>query len=493
MSYGGGYDDRRGGYDDRRGGYDDRRGGGGGYGGGGGGYSSSDLGANLRSINWNHVSLIKFEKDFYQQHPAVSAMSEGEANNIRQSKNITIVAGENVPKPVRTFEEASFPDYVLEEISRAGFREPTPIQVQGWPIALSGRDMVGIAETGSGKTLSFLLPAIVHINAQPYLSKGDGPIVLVMAPTRELAVQTQEECNRFGGSSKIKNTCAYGGVPRRPQQQDLRDGVEIVIATPGRLIDFLDSGDTNLKRVTYLVLDEADRMLDMGFEPQIRKITSQCRPDRQTLMWSATWPREVQRLARDICKENPVHINVGSLDMRTAHTIRQYVEVVSQSDKRNRLRKLLEKVMDGSRILIFSATKRDADELTKEMRLDGWPALCIHGDKKQEERDWVLSEFKNGKSPILIAPDVASRGLDVKDIKYVINYDFPNGIEDYIHRVGRTGRAGALGSSYSFFTHDKFRLAGDLVNVLKEAQQPVPEELQKLADGGSGGGGGRRW
>merc|ERR1712054_126530 len=197
--------------------------------------------------------------------------------------------------------------------------------------------------------------------------------------------------------------------------------------------------------------------------------------------------------ARDLCREQPVHINIGSLDMRTAHTIRQYVEVVSEGDKRSRLKRLLEKVMDGSRILIFSSTKRDADQLTREMRLDGLPALCMHGDKKQEERDWVLSEFKNGKSPILVATDVASRGIDVKDIKYVINYDFPNQIEDYVHRIGRTGRAGAMGSSYSFFTSDKFRLAKDLINVLKEAQQPVPEELQKLGDsGGYGGGGGDR-
>merc|ERR1711862_105075 len=225
-------------------------------------------------------------------------------------------------------------------------------------------------------------------------------------------------------------------------------------------------------------------------EPQVRKITSQCRPDRQTLMWSATWPREVQRLARDICKENPVHINVGSLDLRTAHTIRQYVEVVSQSDKRARLKRLLEKVMDGSKILIFAQTKRDGDDLTREMRLDGWPALCLHGDKKQEEREWVLKEFKEGKSPILIATDVASRGLDVKDIKYVINYDFPSSIEDYIHRVGRTGRAGATGSSYTFFTKDKFRHAKELIGVLREANQPVPSELEKLA---GGGGGGRRW
>merc|ERR1719321_196407 len=286
-------------------------------------------------------------------------MTEQEAEQVRQWKQITIVSGQNCPKPCRTFEEASFPEYVLEEIRYAGFTEPSAIQVQGWPIALSGRDMVGIAETGSGKTLAFLLPGIVHINAQPYLSRGDGPIVLVMAPTRELAVQIQEECQRFGKSSRIKNTCCYGGVPKREQEGDLREGVEIVIATPGRLIDFLESDRTNLKRVTYLVLDEADRMLDMGFEPQVRKITSQVRPDRQTLMWSATWPREVQKLAHEVCRESPVHINIGSLDMRTAHTIRQYVEVVAEQDKRARLQRLLDKVMDGSKILIFSETKAD--------------------------------------------------------------------------------------------------------------------------------------
>merc|ERR1712232_792966 len=329
----------------------------------------------------------------------------------------------------------------------------------GWPIALKGRDVVGIAETGSGKTLAFLLPAIVHINAQPYLSKGDGPIVLVLAPTRELAIQIQEEASRFGGSSKIKNTCCYGGVPKRPQEEDLRDGVEICIATPGRMIDFLESGATNLKRVTYLVLDEADRMLDMGFEPQVRKITSQVRPDRQTLMWSATWPKEVARLARDICREDPVHVNVGSLDLRCAHTIRQYVEVVDERDKRSRLKRLLEKVMDGSKILIFAQTKRDGDDLTREMRTDGWPALCIHGDKKQEEREWVLKEFKEGKSPILIATDVASRGLDVKDIKYVINYDFPSQIEDYIHRVAH----------WASWSHWLF------VHILHEGQVPPRE------------------
>ena len=475
MSYGGRYDRDR----DRSRSRDRGSRGGGSY---GGSYSSRDLGANLRNIKWEEERLKKFEKDFYQQHPAVQAMSEEEAERIRADRSITIVHCQTaVPKPIRTFEEASFPDYVLAEIQRAGFKEPTPIQVQGWPIALSGKDMVGIAETGSGKTLAFLLPAIVHINAQPELEKGDGPIVLVLAPTRELALQTQEECIRFGKSSKIKNTCCYGGVPKGDQARHLRDGVEIVIATPGRLIDFLQSGDTNLKRVTYLVLDEADRMLDMGFEPQVRKMCTQVRPDRQTLMWSATWPHSVQALAREVCREDPVHINVGARQLRTAHTIKQYVEVLQESEKRSRLRRLLEKIMDGSKILIFCQTKRAGDDLTREMRTDGFPALCIHGEKRQEEREWVMKEFKEGKSPILVATDLASRGLDVKDIKCVINYDFPNQIEDYVHRVGRTGRAGASGSAYTFFTPHQSKHAKDLIDVLREANQSIPEELERLS------------
>jgi len=490
--YGDDRGDRRGGRDDYR---DSYRGGDsyGSRGGGGGGA----LGSNLRSINWNKESLVKFEKDFYQEHPAVQYMSQQEAEDIRKNKAITIVAGTDVPKPVRTFEEASFPEYILDELTFVGFKEPTAIQVQGWPIALSGRDMVGIAETGSGKTLAFLLPSIVHINAQPYLSKGDGPIVLIMAPTRELACQIKAEYDMFGKSSKIKNTCAYGGVPKSDQQRELRDGVEIVIATPGRLIDFLDSGVTNLKRITYLVLDEADRMLDMGFEPQVRKIVSQIRPDRQTLMWSATWPVEVSRLANDICREKPIHINVGSMDLKACHNIRQYVEVCSEYDKRGRLQKLIERIMDGSKILIFVETKRGADSLTREMRTNGWPALSIHGDKQQSERDWVLKEFRDGKNPILIATDVAARGLDVKNVKFVINYDMPTQIEDYIHRIGRTGRAGTQGSAYSFFTSDKSRIASDLVKILTEAQQNIPDELRKLASQSSNyggrGGGGRRW
>ncbi|EFJ43482.1 DEAD-box RNA helicase, ATP-dependent [Volvox carteri f. nagariensis] len=496
-SYGGGRsDDRWGGssYGGRSGGYGGSSyGGGGGGGGGGGSYGFNSRGGrdeldNMALPKPDFSNLPKFEKCFYLEHPAVGSRSSEQVEAFRRSKQIHVY-GDGVPKPVTSFEEASFPEYVLAEVIRAGFKEPTPIQCQGWPMALLGRDLIGLAETGSGKTLAYLLPAVVHINAQPYLQPGDGPIVLVLAPTRELAVQIQQECQRFGSSSRIKNTVVYGGAPKGPQARDLRSGVEIVIATPGRLIDMMDSRVTNLRRVTYLVLDEADRMLDMGFEPQIRKIVDQIRPDRQTLLWSATWPKEVQAIARDFLK-NPYQVIIGSPELKANHNIRQIVEMVEGYAKYPRLRKLLDTEMDGRRILIFCETKRGCDELVRQLRTDGYPALGLHGDKSQQERDWVLQEFKNGTHPIMLATDVAARGLDVKDIKVVVNYDMPKTAEDYVHRIGRTGRAGAHGTAYSFFTGADARLARQVVEVMQEAgQQPPPELLQMTHLGGGGGGG----
>ena len=241
------------------------------------------------------------EKDFYMEHPAVTALETSDADAWRRNHSIEVTRGASrAPKPVRTFLEAAFPDYLTAELDASGFRSPTPIQSQAWPIALSGFDVIGLASTGSGKTLAFALPAVVHIMAQDYLVPGDGPIALMLAPTRELAVQIKSECDKFGAASGIKNTCVYGGVPKGPQQRDLQQGVEIVIATPGRLIDFIDGGQTNLRRTTYLVLDEADRMLDLGFEPQLAQIVQGVRADRQTLMFSATWPPEVEKLAAQV-------------------------------------------------------------------------------------------------------------------------------------------------------------------------------------------------
>jgi ATP-dependent RNA helicase DDX5/DBP2 len=323
-------------------------------------------------------TLPKFDKSFYVEDPAVASRSQAEVDEFRKVHQITI-AGTNIPKPVTTFDEAGFPGYVMNEVKAQGFAAPTAIQSQGWPMALSGRDDVGIAETGSGKTLTYCLPAIVHINAQPLLGPGDGPIVLILAPTRELAVQIQQEISKFGKSSRIRNTCVYGGVPKGQQIRDLARGVEVCIATPGRLIDMLESGKTNLRRVTYLVLDEADRMLDMGFEPQIRKIIGQIRPDRQTCMWSATWPKEVRSLANDY-QNDFIQVNIGSMDLSANHRITQVVEVVSEMEKRDRMIKHLERIMDdkSNKILIFTGTKRVADEITRFLRQDGWPALCTY-------------------------------------------------------------------------------------------------------------------
>lgn len=430
-------------------------GGSGGYGGGGGGagYGSRELGAGLKKLDWSEAdynALPRFEKDFYMEHPDVKERPEQEVAVFRKKYEISCL-GNNVPKPTATFDEASFPEYVLEQVKACGFSAPTPIQAQAWPCALTGRDVIGIAQTGSGKTCAYILPAIVHINAQPYLNRGDGPIVLVLAPTRELAVQIKEECSKFGRSSKIKNTCVYGGAPKRNQAMDLERGVEIVIATPGRLIDFLESGKTNLRRVTYLVLDEADRMLDMGFEPQLRSIVGQIRPDRQTLMFTATWPKEVISISREFLKEEPVQIQIGSTELTANKDITQHVEVCEDYDKKRLLFMELDKLRasgDGRyfpKVLIFTETKRKADEICSDLVYDRFSAVAVHGDKSQHERDRALADFRTGASPVMVATDVAARGLGKLLFFFLLTPFFHalrNGLHESMHRssIERTMR-----------------------------------------------------
>lgn len=438
-------------------------------------------GINLVKPVWDTKTLQPFKKNFYIPHQNVVNRTDQDILNFRKIKEIT-VKGNNVPNPSEQFEEGNFPEYIIQMIEKQGFAEPTSIQAQGWPIALSGRDLVGIAQTGSGKTLAYMLPATVHINNQRRLQRGDGPVVLILAPTRELAQQIQQVAKDFGSSSFIRNTCIFGGSPKGPQARDLERGVEIVIATPGRLIDFLEKGTTNLRRCTYLVLDEADRMLDMGFEPQIRKIIEQIRPDRQVLMWSATWPKSVQTLAEDFLHDY-IQINIGSLAPAANHNIRQIVDVCEERDKEAKLTKLLHDVASdhNNKIIVFVETKKKVDDITRTIRREGLLAISIHGDKSQPERDYVLNEFRNGKSHILIATDVAARGLDVEDVKYVVNFDYPNSSEDYIHRIGRTGRCDQIGTAFAFFTPTNQRQAKDLIAVLEEAGQPVNPQLEELA------------
>ncbi|KAF4665857.1 hypothetical protein FOZ61_010437 [Perkinsus olseni] len=468
--------------------------------------SESFAGSGLQPINWQGEALTPFTKNFYKEHPEVAAFTDEECAAFLAEADITVQGSPPIPKPIRTFEQGQFPEVLMKEFEKAGYTEPTNIQKIGWPVALSGRDMVGVAQTGSGKTVAFMLPAIIHVNAQAPLKHGDGPVVLVLVPTRELAMQVQAEATRFGKMAGLMNTAVFGGVPRYNQANDLRRGVEICIATPGRLLDFLETGVTNLKRVTYLVLDEADRMLDMGFEPQIRRIVSQIRPDRQTTMWSATWPKEVQSMARDFCREEPIRLTVGNTQLQANPDVKQRVEIVSEMDKRQMFFDWLKETYpQGSRIIVFTETKKGADALTREMRYNNFNAASIHGDKEQRERDRILNDFKTGRCNVLVATDVAQRGLDIKNVEWVVNYDMPKTIEDYVHRIGRTGRAGAVGNSLTFITNDthtpdRVRMAKDIVKCMEDVKQTPPQSLYDMAaisiasvrGGGSFRGGGFR-
>ncbi|KAI6184067.1 hypothetical protein M3Y97_00556600 [Aphelenchoides bicaudatus] len=440
------------------------------YGGGDRRDRNNFAGAGLRDVDWKSAQLKELKKNIYTESPIVSSRSEA-----------VTLEGKQVPRPVFEFNEAGLPQEIVDLLYK-NYQQPTTIQAISWPVALSGRDMISIAKTGSGKTLGFLLPGIMHIMAQPQRRVGEGPSILIMLPTRELAQQVAEVAKEYVTAMGYSYGCLYGGESKGGQASTLRRGIDICIATPGRLLDFMEAGNTTMSRCSYLVLDEADRMLDMGFEPQIRKIVSQIRPDRQTLMFSATWPKDVRNLAKDF-QTDPVFLNVGSLELAANHNIQQIVEIIEEHGKQKRLFEILKELLADkeAKIIIFVDTKRKADDLTREMRRDKWPALCIHGDKQQRERNWVLGEFKSGKSPILLATDVAARGLDVENIKTVINYDYPNNSEDYVHRIGRTGRRDKKGTAYTFFSSTNAPKARDLIKVLEEASQKVPQELSSFA------------
>eukprot|EP00899_Mesostigma_viride_P003291 jgi/Mesvir1/12963/Mv05974-RA.2 len=397
--------------------------------------------------------------------------------------------GSSVPDPYQTFGAAGFPSSISSELSRAGFAAPSAIQAQAWPVALSGRDVIAVAKTGSGKTLGFLLPGFLHIQATNK-DLRNGPTMLVLAPTRELATQIHDEAIKFGRSSNMRCTVCVGGASKGPQLRDIERGVHVIIATPGRLNDFLEMRKVSMRNVSYLVLDEADRMLDMGFEPQIRRIVGELPRSRQTLLFTATWPKEVRRIAEDFLNA-PTHISIGNRDELSANkAITQHVEVIGPYDKQVRLTSILRSHPSGTKFIIFCSTKKMCDQLSRSIGRD-FHAMAIHGDKTQQERDYVMSQFKSGRTTIMIATDVAARGLDVKDVGVVVNYDFPNGVEDYIHRIGRTGRAGATGTAYSFFTTKDAKYARELCRVLEEAGQIVPPQLQAMIGMGPQGGSGR--
>lgn len=436
---------------------------------------------NMKAVDWDKVTnLIQIVKNFYTEALSVSARTTEEVTDWRKKNSVRVVGTANM-KPILTFEEACIPPYLMNIIRQQHYEAPTVIQSQSWPIALSGCDMVGIARTGSGKTLAFCLPAIVHIMAQPDLRSGDGPVALILSPTRELAKQVEEVARLYGKTCHINSVAVYGGADKNSQISLLNKGAHIVVACPGRLLDLINQKKLNLHRTTYVVMDEADRMLDMGFEPQIRKVVGQIRKDRQTLMFSATWPTSVQKLANDFMND-PTQIYIGNEGLAVNSNIKQIIDVITENEKQEKFMTFFhESIQKGHKILVFTDTKRECDNLAYVLNKQRHRSCAaIHGDKDQRERERVLNDFRNGRVSTLIATDVAARGLDIDDVGFVINYDFPHTVEDYVHRIGRTGRANQTGTAYSLITEKHSKCVNDLIKVLEESGSEVPEALIRM-------------
>lgn len=438
----------------------------------------------------------------------LTSMTQRDWRIFREDFNIAVKGG-NIPHPMRKWKEAGFDDEILNVIEKNGYVEPTPIQRQAIPVGLLNRDIIGVAETGSGKTCAFLLPLLVWIQSLPKDTRiedaDQGPYAIIMAPTRELAQQIEEETNKFGIPLGIRTVAVIGGLSREDQGFKLRLGCEIVIATPGRLIDVLENRYLVLSRCTYIVLDEADRMIDMGFEPDVQKIlehmpVNNLKPDtdeaedteflvqnfksknkfRQTVMFTATMPPAVERLARSYLRR-PAYVYIGSVG-RPVERVEQIVYVLKEGEKRKRLVEILNKGIEPP-IIIFVNQKKGADVLAKGLEKMGYNAATLHGGKGQEQREFALSGLKAGAKDILVATDVAGRGIDIKDVSLVINYDMAKNIESYTHRIGRTGRAGKSGKAITFVTNDNSDLFYDLKMMLQSSPvSDCPSALSQHPD-----------
>ncbi|KAJ3013256.1 DEAD-box ATP-dependent RNA helicase, partial [Thoreauomyces humboldtii] len=434
--------------------------------------------------------------------------------NFEKYDDIPVEAsGHDAPEPIADFAGSLLDELAKSNVKLAGYHHPTPVQKHSVAIVTAGRDLMACAQTGSGKTAAFLLPILSQNfkdgppDRAPQAAGNYGrrskicPSSLILAPTRELAMQIHEEGKKFAYRSWVRACVCYGGQPMIDQIRELERGCELLVATPGRLVDLIERGRISLANIKYLVLDEADRMLDMGFEPQIRRIVEkEDMPPanaRQTLMFSATFPRNIQMLARDFLNDY-IYLTVGRVGS-TSENITQRVEYVEEADKRSVLLDLLSadaaSTDTANLTLVFVETKRNADMLCNFLLSSNFPATSIHGDRTQREREQALLSFRSARTPVLVATAVAARGLDIPNVGHVINFDLPSDIDDYVHRIGRTGRAGNTGKATAFFNLNRDRnVVRELLEILQEAHQDIPEWLEQCSNqarsfGGYGGGG----
>src|SRR6266550_3371827 len=366
-----------------------------------------------------------------------------------------------------SFAELELAPEVLDAVRDAGYTHPTPIQQQAIPLALAGRDLIGLAQTGTGKTAGFTLPIVHNLISAPLIGDDSEPLhrvrVLILTPTRELAAQVEASFRKYGKHTSLRVVPIYGGVGIEPQAKALRKGVDVVVATPGRLLDHMERGNVSFDDLEVLVLDEADRMLDMGFAPQLNRIVNDIPRYRQTLLFSATMPPEVEALARKYLRK-PVVVQVGRRS-EAASTVTHAVYPVPRERKSTLLGELLRK-SDMDSVLIFTRTKHGADRVVRHLEDEGIAATAMHADKSQGERTKALDDFKSGKVRVLVATDIAQRGLDVSGITHVINYDVPQQPEDYVHRIGRTGRAAATGDAYTFMSPDEIAMVRTIERMI---------------------------
>nr|XP_025974103.1 probable ATP-dependent RNA helicase DDX46 [Dromaius novaehollandiae] len=435
----------------------------------------------LEPVDHGKIEYEPFRKNFYVEVPELAKMTQEEVNVYRLELEGITVKGKGCPKPIKTWVQCGISMKILTALKKHGYEKPTPIQTQAIPAIMNGRDLIGIAKTGSGKTIAFLLPMFRHIMDQRSLEEGEGPIAVIMTPTRELALQITKECKKFSKTLGLRVVCVYGGTGISEQIAELKRGAEIIVCTPGRMIDMLAANNgrvTNLRRVTYVVLDEADRMFDMGFEPQVMRIVDNVRPDRQTVMFSATFPRAMEALARRILSK-PIEVQVGGRSV-VCSDVEQHVIVIEEEKKFLKLLELLGHYQEKGSVIIFVDKQEHADGLLKDLMRAAYPCLSLHGGIDQYDRDSIINDFKNGICKLLVATSVAARGLDVKQLMLVVNYSCPNHYEDYVHRAGRTGRAGNKGYAYTFITEDQARYAGDIIKALELSGNPIPTDLEKL-------------
>lgn len=445
-------------------------------------YCSNDSGrSSCETVNYlSPRGLVAPDPVFPQWKPSerVLLLKLEQIEEIRLRLNVDVAVALDshpAPAPVESFTDMCLHPSIMKDIALHNYTIPTSVQAQAMPVALSGRDLLGCAETGSGKTAAFTIPMIQHCLAQPPLRRGDGPLALVLAPTRELAQQIETEVKAFSRSlDSFKTAIVVGGTNIGEQRSELRAGVNIVVATPGRLIDHLQQGNTSLSRISFVVLDEADRMLDMGFEPQIREVMHNLPKKHQTLLFSATMPAEIEALAQEYLTD-PVRVKVGNVSSPTAN-VAQILEKVPENEKIDRLLDLLveesaQAEKSGhpfSLTIVFVERKTKCEEVAEALMKQGLLATALHGGRSQNEREAALRDFRRGPTSILVATDVASRGLDVNGVAHVINLDLPKTMEDYVHRIGRTGRAGSTGQATSFYTDRDMYLVAQIRKAIAD-------------------------